>query len=267
MSMFKPSPHVNFGRKTKARIVDEDDDDVVAPAPKAKASKSSTGKPDKEKKKVKEQQLLLPPPDQEMSSDEDPEPTDEDQDDSVYEGGNSEQDGHYPVPVLQGVDKKTLRKLNTMFGQRSGTIISMLETEETDSALLMISRTLLQTMVDVLPVLERNVRRTRGQRGVYQMNQVISQIREMCHDIQAYKDRANVGANTVERFIRPGFLDIAVQLTTAFVELEERARPKMKAADFDDYKANTLLPLKKGLAEYIMRQYGEIQTGVIKSFG
>lgn len=277
MATFRPSVHVNFGRKSKARIEDEDDTPIVVP--KAKATQKAVGKKERptpeadkaKRKREKEKTLALPPPSKPQSTDEDPDPTD----DEVYgtdddqsddnEGDSNEKDT--AVMALPGVDRRTLRRLNTMFGQRSTTIVSLLEGEDQDSASQLISRTLLQTLVDILPVLERNVRRSKGARGVYQLNQVISQIREMCSDIQANKDRANVGAMTVERFIRPAFLDIAVQLTTAFVEIEEQARLKMNKEDLAEYKANTLLPLKKGLAEYITRQYGEIQTAIVKSFG
>ena len=196
-------------------------------------------------------QLALPPPEEDT-----PEDTEESSNGKAVEA----------VRLLPGVRKSSLRRLHTMFGQRSDDIIDLLELDNADGALAMISKTLLQTLVDVIPVVERNVRRTKGQRGVYQLNQVISQVREMCHDIQAYKDKSQMGSMRVERVIRPSYLDIAVQITAAFAELETGARARMKKDDFEDYKENFLYLMKRNLATYMSQQYETVSENVVKSY-
>jgi len=168
------------------------------------------------------------------------------------------------VRLLPGVSKRTIRRLNTMFGQRSDSIIDLLETTDTDGAASLITRTMLQTLVDVLPVVERGVRRSKGARGVMPMNQVISQIREMCHDLQAYKDRSLLGQNLVDRTIRPAFLDLAVQVSTMFVEMDSFCKTRMDEKDFERFH-DFSLQLKRSLADYIHKQYNEISSTIIKS--
>jgi len=241
-------------------------------------------KPDQEDRPRKRSKVVEKPPVDEDPDDTDPTYDDPEEDASYdgyedsesdtgeYDGGEGDQgSSNRGLTVLDEdgrplLPASTMKRLNSMFGPRAETIVDMLEANNSDGATTLIARSLLQMLVKLLPVLERNVRRSKGQRGVYQLNQVISQVREMCNDIQASRDRANIGNTVVERFIRPAFLDIAVQITTAFVELEGQARNRMSPEDFATYKADVILPLKKGLADYITRQYQTLQTDIVKAF-
>ena len=166
--------------------------------------------------------------------------------------------------LLPGVSKRTLRRLNSMFGQRADSIIDLLETSDTDGAASLTTRTLVQTLVDILPVAERAVRRSKGQRGVMGLNQIISQIRELLHDLQAYKDRDQVGQTIVDRFIRPSFLDMAMQITNLMVELDNQAKNKMSKDDYARYHA-TADQMRASLADFMRRQYEEVSKGVRSS--
>lgn len=168
------------------------------------------------------------------------------------------------VRRLPGVSKTTIKRINTMFGQRSDTIIDMLETSDTDSASALITRTLLQTLVDVLPVIERGVRKSRGARGVMPLNQCVSQIREVLHDLQAYKDRSALGQTIVDRSVRPAYQDLAVQISTLFVEQENYVRTRIGRDDFEKFQAFNL-GLKRSIADFIGSQYKEISSSIIKS--
>lgn len=165
------------------------------------------------------------------------------------------------VKLLPGVSKRTLRRLNSMFGQRSDAIIDLLESSDTDGAASLITRTLIQTLVDVLPVVERGVRRSKGARGVMPLNQVISQLRELLHDIQAYKDRDMLGQSLVDKFLRPAFLDIAMNMSNLMVELDASARSKMSTKDYDKHH-DLAEKLKASLADYMRRQYEELAKSI-----
>ena len=169
-----------------------------------------------------------------------------------------------PVRLLPGVTKTTLRRINTMFGQRSDTIIDMLESSDTDSASALITRTLLQTLVDVLPVVERGVRKSKGTRGVMPLNQCISQIREVIHDLQAFKDRSSLGQNIVDRNVRPAYLDLAVQVSNLFVEQENYIRTRIGKEDFEKFQ-DFNNQMKRALADFIRRQYEEVSAAIVKS--
>lgn len=165
---------------------------------------------------------------------------------------------------LPGIPKSTLRKLNSMFGQRSSVIISMLETSDTDGSAALITRTLLQTLVDVLPVVERNVRRSKGARGVMPLNQVISQMRELLHDIQAYKDRDALADSLIDRHLRPAFLDLAMQMSNLMVELDNRAKAGMKEKDYERYHS-TAENMRGSLADFMRRQFDQLSQSVRSS--
>jgi hypothetical protein len=168
------------------------------------------------------------------------------------------------VLLLPGVSKRTLRRLNSMFGQRSDTIIQLLELSDTDGAASLTTRTLIQTLVDVLPLAERGVRRSNGMRGVMGLNQIISQIRELLHDLQAYKDRDLVAERIVEKFVRPMFMDLAMQLTTMVVELDAIAKKNMNNADYGRYHESSE-QMKKGMAEFMHRQFDALRSGLQSS--
>jgi hypothetical protein len=186
---------------------------------------------------------------------------------SAEDAEGEDDDGQAIVRMLPGVKKSQLRRLQSMFGQRSDDIIDLLEIDNSDGALSLVSKTMMQTLVDVLPVIERNVRRSRGARGVYQLNQVISQIREMCHDIQSFKDKAQIGTTIVERQLRPSYLDIAVQISASFTELENGARSRMSKEDFEVYRMDFIQLMKNNLGSFLKQQYDVLSEKIVKSVG
>jgi hypothetical protein len=116
-----------------------------------------------------------------------------------------------------------------------------------------------------MPAVEGHVRRSGGQKGVYQLTQLSSQLRETCADIQAYRDRSNLGNKVVERYLRPAFLDIAVQITRTWIELEAGAASKMSKEDMAKYQEDYLTPMKRGIADYLMKQYEDVSSSLVQS--
>lgn len=166
---------------------------------------------------------------------------------------------------LKGIDKTALKSIESMFGQRSDSIIELLDVGNSDGALSLIMKTLLSTLVDTMPAVEGHVRRSGGQKGVYQLTQLSSQLRETCADIQAYRDRSNLGNKVVERYLRPAFLDIAVQITRTWIELEAGAASKMSKEDMEKYQEDYLIPMKRGIADYLMKQYEDVSSSLVQS--
>lgn len=166
---------------------------------------------------------------------------------------------------LKGIDKSALKSIESMFGQRSDSIIELLDVGNSDGALSLIMKTLLSTLVDTMPAVEGHVRRSGGQKGVYQLTQLSSQLRETCADIQAYRDRSNLGNKVVERYLRPAFLDIAVQITRTWIELEAGAASKMSKEDLAKYQEDYLIPMKRGIADYLMKQYEDVSSSLVQS--
>lgn len=170
-------------------------------------------------------------------------------------------------PEGSTLTKKRLQSLRTMFGQRSNDIIELLESEETDSAMMLAKKTLLQTLTDVLPAIEHAVRKSNGRFGVLQFNQTISQIREMLNDIQASRDRAGLGTKLVEVNVRPAFLDIGVQLRVAFANIELAAQTRMTPEEFKSFRDQVTLVNLQSLATFLEQTYRNVNNAMVSSLG
>lgn len=158
----------------------------------------------------------------------------------------------------------TKKILRSRFGKRADAIIEMLDVGETDGAITTVQRTLLQTLVDVLPITEHAVRASSGRYGVYQFNQTISQIRELLNDIQASRDKGLLGQSIVDRCVRPAFLDVAAQIVLAFTTLNADASSRMSPEDAREYRKQ-VEAMKRQLADYLMNQYRSVSESVVAS--
>jgi len=173
-----------------------------------------------------------------------------------------------PAPVDgEHLSEEARRSLVTVFGQRSDVIMDMLEVDDNDRASTVILRTLIQMMVDVLPAVEQGVRESRGKKGVYQLNQTVSQLRELCNDMAAARDRTGTGLRMVDDYIRPTFRDIGVQASQAFFRVEGALRARLSKEDADSLISEILTPTMFDLADYMTRKYDELRVEMIRGLG
>lgn len=100
--------------------------------------------------------------------------------------------------------------LETIMGASAEKIQQLLEIGNADSAVALMQKRMLQALIDLLPHAEQNVRATKGQKGVYQINSLITSVRELLSDLQASKDRGALGGMLIEKIIRPTFLDLGM---------------------------------------------------------
>lgn len=154
--------------------------------------------------------------------------------------------------------------LRSRFGKKADAIIAMLDIGETDGAITTVQRTLLQTLVEVIPITEHAVRASNGRYGVYQFNQTISQIRELLNDLQATRDKGLLGQSIVDRCVRPAFLDIAGQLVLGLTNLNTAAAARMSPEDAREFRAQSEAT-KKQMADYLMAQYRAVSEAVVAS--
>jgi hypothetical protein len=172
------------------------------------------------------------------------------------------------VIVESTPDKVTLSKahlqvLDTRFGKQALTIVDMLDMGQTDGASSLVVKSLLQSVVALLPQAEQNVVASGGAKGIYGYNALITSTRELLGDLQSFKDRANIGQSIVDRSIRPAFQDIAVQIVQAMTLLSS-AKDRMSKSEYAEYRTQSD-EIKKSLGDYIMAQYKEVSTTVSKS--
>lgn len=169
-----------------------------------------------------------------------------------------------PAPRESGslsVTKRTRKNLLSFFGDKTDTLLENLEYGNTDGAISLLSKNLLSTCIDVLPILENQVRASDGARGSFAFNQLISSIREQIADLQALQDRSLVAERIVERVVRPAYQAMAVQITIALTDLTETARPGLDSGEYSTFKANADI-LRNKLSDFMLLQYKEIEEGV-----
>lgn len=153
------------------------------------------------------------------------------------------------------------RSIRSRFGPKADTVMEMLEMNDTDGAITLLARSILQTMVGLLPVVEEGVRASKGTRGVYQLNQTVGTVRELMIDIRALQDKGNLGASIVDRTLRPSYADLAVQITLAFTQLVEAAKSRMSPEDLVSFR-QMAESTKMALAQFMNTQYLEVREQV-----
>jgi hypothetical protein len=150
----------------------------------------------------------------------------------------------------------------TILGASADQIQQLLEVGNADSASSLLQKRMLQALIDLIPHVEQHVRTTKGQRGVYQMNTLVTSVREILSDLQATKDRGAIGAHMVEKVIRPAFLDIGMSLAQEEQHLSTAIRDNTDKEQCAIIRA-ALRDSVQRMALTIQRKYEESKTGAI----
>lgn len=161
--------------------------------------------------------------------------------------------------------KREKHDLEDVFGNRVDSIMELLDGDDMDGAQALIYRALLRSLVTIVPVLERNVKRSKGQKGAYQYNQTLSQLRESMADIQAMRDKGNLGMRVVEKFVRPSYLDIASHLAIAIMQIENSLTPYMTKDNLTEFQRDVLGPLKMEMSRYMRAQLESVTQNVAQA--
>lgn len=150
-------------------------------------------------------------------------------------------------------------RARTLFGDSAELIHQLLEDRDTDNARDILIKTMLQSLVDMIPYAENNIRKTKGQKGVYQLNGLITSVRELLIDVQSQQDRGRIGELMVERVIAPFVLDIGMAVVKRFEFLSQDAKARMEPKDFREYQSD-LVKHRGEIADYIQRQFMSMST-------
>ena len=185
---------------------------------------------------------------------------------------NSDKESKSNLPIVYGEGKKTpklrfnlkeQKTLKSIFGERTEDMLTMIENNNRDGAVVLIYKQLLKSLVVMIPVLENVVQKSKGRFGTYQVNQLMSQTRELLADMQAVQDRGLLGRTLVQRYVRPAFLDIAMQMVEndhrVLNDVLQYVHPKYK-----DKIRTQILGSQRELAKYIQTQYQNISENIIR---
>lgn len=113
------------------------------------------------------------------------------------------------VKRMSKLDKK---ELVSIMGDDAEEMQQLFEDDNTDQAIRLLNRRLIQTCIDLIPQLETGIRNSKGRYGVHSLNGTIQTIRELVIDLQQMQDRGAIGESIVEKIIRPAFLEIATKI-------------------------------------------------------
>lgn len=116
-------------------------------------------------------------------------------------------------------------------------IQQMLETSDNDSASALMKKRMLQMLTDLLPYAENAVRASKGSRGVYQVNSLITSIRELLIDLKGDQDRGQLGHHMVEQVVRPAFLDIGMSVVQEEDVFLRAIRDELSSSDYKMVKS------------------------------
>jgi elongation factor P--beta-lysine ligase len=167
------------------------------------------------------------------------------------------------------VKLKKISKLSTqaetksIIGQNAEQIHQLLENKDNEAAIPLIYRKMLQSLVDLLPLAERQVRKTKGARGVYQVNILISSIRELLVDVQASQDRGMLGQNLVEQVVKPSFGDLAQTIVTEYAAISADAKLNMNDKEYGRFRTE-LLASRARLASAMTERFRDIKDQTIQ---
>lgn len=164
-------------------------------------------------------------------------------------------------------NKRRISKLNTkgmrsIIGDSAEDIQQLLEIGSNESAISLMQKRMLQAVIDMLPFAEHTIRNTKGQRGVYQFNSLITSMRELMIDMQSTRDKGSLGATLVERVLRPAFLDVAMILVQEEARFATDIKELLGAADAKEVR-NLHKVMIERVAEGIKGKYDEAKTNAI----
>lgn len=163
------------------------------------------------------------------------------------------------VVLPKKISKLNTKGMKSILGDSAETIQQMLEVNNNESATSLIQKRLLQSLVDLIPFAEHSIRKTKGARGVYQLNSLVTSVRELMIDLQSTRDKGAIGAELVEKVVRPAFLDIGMFL------VQEDARLDNDIKDLVDLKTyRAIKEVKKEslsrMASTIQEKYGDVKA-------
>jgi len=161
------------------------------------------------------------------------------------------------------ISKNDRHEMTSIIADDAEQMLQLLEEGSNETAMSLIQKRLLQSLIDAVAHAENNVRTSKGSKGVYQLNSLITSIRELLIDQQAARDKGMVGQVIVEQIIRPNFLDIGME----FVQDSEVLKTKIRGMmSHETYKKVEDLQnqFTQKFAESLQSRYRTIQESIIK---
>ena len=151
--------------------------------------------------------------------------------------------------------------LETLFGQSADHIIELLETNDNEGAVTLTQKRLLATVIQLIPQAESNIRTSKGGRGIYAFNSLVSQCRELIADIQATQDSQLIANSINVNSVQPTFISITQRLIDSNYRLKKALRDKIKSAELKE--ASSLIDeSSREMARYLQEAYKDLAAKI-----
>lgn len=160
------------------------------------------------------------------------------------------------------VSKLNTKGMRSILGDSAEEIQQLLEANNSDSAISLMQKRMAQTVVDLIPYAEHAVRKSKGARGVYQINSLVTSLREIMIDMQSTKDKGAIGDTMVEKVIRPAFLDIGMELVLEDERMLKEIKDEIDLQTYKKIRAIHAASLER-IAKVVQTKYGEAKQGAI----
>ncbi len=161
--------------------------------------------------------------------------------------------------------KRLLQKqAESYFGANNSKIMEMLEMGDADGGITILKKTLLLTIIRVLPMAEDILNETGTAKGTYQFVTLISQMRELMADIQADRDKQFLAQSVSEQIIRPAFMNIAQEMLTQHHNFRKKGDLFIIPAK-SNYFSEQLMELGKGLAGFMQEEYKDLSSKMVEA--
>lgn len=164
------------------------------------------------------------------------------------------------TPKRKNVSKLNAKGLRSILGDSAEDIQQLLEIGDSDNATALMLKRMLQALIDLVPYAEHNVRKSKGQRGVYQINSLISSIRELMVDLQSAQDRGAIGEALNEKILRPAFLDVAMMLVKETALLASDVKDLVSVEDYNNKFRPLVIEQRTRIGKYVQERYEEAAT-------
>lgn len=166
------------------------------------------------------------------------------------------------VGASKRISKLNTKGMRSILGDSAEEIQQLLESNNNDNATTLMQKRLMQTVVDLIPYAEHAVRTTKGAKGVYQINSLVTSLRELMIDMQSTRDKGAIGAEMVERIIRPAFLDIGMTLVQEDARLDSEIKDILGVEAYKKIKAARKESLGR-VAQTIQDKYNESKNQAV----
>lgn len=134
-------------------------------------------------------------------------------------------------------------------------IYRLLEVNDTDSAIQLLYKRVIQSSYQMLAKIEQTVNEGSGTRGAYPFNAVASTLRDYLVDLQSSMDKSKLAEAIIDNILRPMFMEMASQLVIEMGVIGKEAKMLMSESQFEDFNKNVMRTSQNRVIECMQRCY------------